>query len=101
MDERILETIESKKNDKEALIEYLYELKNRGILTLAEVNSKIEELNGIVESPKSTGKLNTRTPDTMEYAYSNVSAGFTSTGVLGLLTMAAPAIVAMIEMLNK
>lgn len=97
MNEKIIENIENMMNNEEELREYLTELKNRGILTQAEVNAKIQEL----FEEEHTNKLGTRTPDTMEYAYSNVSAGFTSTGALGLLAMAAPAIVAMINLLNK
>ena len=99
MNEKIIENIENMMNNEEELRQYLTELKNRGILTQAEVNAKIAEL--FEEDGEHTNKLGTRTPDTMEYAYSNVSAGFTSTGALGLLAMAAPAIVAMINLLNK
>jgi hypothetical protein len=96
MNETILKNIESMTNPEE-LREYLVELKNRGVLTLAEVNRLLEEYAG-----EETGrKLGQRTPDTMEYAYSNVSAGFSSTAILGLLAMSAPAIVAMINILKK
>ena len=37
----------------------------------------------------------------MEYAYSNVSAGFSKTGLLVLLAMSVPVLVAMINLLNQ
>lgn len=99
MNEMILKNIESKKNNKEELNEYLAELKNRGILTQAEVNAIIEDLaDGELLRER---KLGQRTPDTIDYAYSNVSAGFGSTGLLGLLALSVPAIVGMINLLNK
>lgn len=98
MNETILKNIESKSNNPEELREYLIELKNRGILTLGQVNQLLSELT--VEEG-STKKLGQRTPNTIEYAYSNVSAGFGSTAILGLLALSAPAIVAMINILNK
>lgn len=99
MNEMILKNIESKKNNKEELNEYLAELKNRGILTQAEVNAIIEDLaDGELSHER---KLGQRTPDTIDYAYSNVSAGFGSTGLLGLLALSVPAIVGMINLLNK
>lgn len=101
MNEMILKNIESKKNNKEELREYLTELKNRGILTQAEVNATIEELSGEVSEEKREKKLGQRTPDTIDYAYSNVSAGFGSTGLIGLLAISVPAIVGMINLLNK
>lgn len=100
MNETILKNIESKKNNKEELREYLTELKNRGILTQAEVNSKLEELSDEVEEVHKT-KLGQRTPDTIEYAYSNISAGFGSTGLIGLLALSGPLLVGMINLLNK
>jgi hypothetical protein len=96
MNETILKNIESMSENPEELREYLIELKNRGILTQGEVNEIMSEV-----SSEGKGKLGQRTPDTMEYAYSNVSAGFGSTGILGLLALSAPAIVAMINLLNK
>ena len=98
MNETILKNIESRKNNPEELQAYLTELKNRGILTQGEVNDIISKL---PEEPNYVRKLGQRTPDTIEYAYSNVSAGFGSTAILGLLAMSAPAIVAMINILSK
>ena len=98
MREEILKNVESKCHNPEELKEYLMELKNRGILTLGEVNTLLAEYAG--EEPYER-KLGQRTPDTIEYAYSNVSAGFGSTAILGLLALSAPAIVAMINILNK
>ena len=99
MNEAILKNIESKSSNPEELREYLVELKNRGILTLGEVNKLLAEY--AVEEEPYERKLGQRTPDTMEYAYSNVSAGFGSTAILGLLALSAPAIVAMINILKK
>ena len=101
MNEKILKNIETKKYNKEELREYLTELKNRGILTQSEVNSKLEEISTEANEEHHAGKLGQRTPDTIEYAYSNVSEGFGSTGLLGLLAISAPAIVGMINLLNK
>ena len=67
------------------------------IFNKVEEKIRNEELNGGVTSSK-TG---TRTPKTMEYAYSNVSAGFSSTGMLMLLATSVPALVGMINLLNK
>ena len=44
MNEKIIENIENMMNNEEELRQYLTELKNRGILTQAEVNAKIAEL---------------------------------------------------------
>lgn len=101
MNETILKNIESKKANKEELREYLTELKNRGILTQAEANIAFEKFSEEEVEENNGGKLGQRTPDTIDYAYSNVSAGFGSTGLLGLLAISVPAIVGMINLLNK
>lgn len=101
MNETILKNIESKKGNIEELKEYLIELKNRGIITLSEANAAIEHYTEeSSEKPEGT-KIGQRTPDIIDYAYSNVSAGFSSTGILGMLALSAPAIVGMINLLNK
>jgi len=98
MKETILENIEKLRDNKEELRAYLTELKNRGILTQGQVNSILEE----VESEEVTSSVTgTRTPKTMEYAYSNVSAGFSSTGMLMLLALSVPVLVGMVNLLNK
>lgn len=97
MNEKILKNIEKLQYNKEELEQYLTDLKNKGILTQAQVNLTINELFGEKRSNKTT----TRTPKTMEYAYSNISAGFSKTGLLVMLAMSVPALVAMINLLNK
>lgn len=102
---KIFEIVEEKiKNEeigtKEELVEHLMELKNRGILTKGQIDAKIEELSSHLAISK-TCKTGTRTPKTMEYAYSNVSAGFSKTGMLMLLAISVPVLVAMINLLNK
>lgn len=98
MKETILENVEKLRDNKEELRAYLTELKNRGILTQGQVNLILEE----VESEEVTsGVTGTRTPKTMEYAYSNVSAGFSSTGMLMLLALSVPVLVGMVNLLNK
>lgn len=85
-------------NSKEELEAYLMGLKDRGILTQAQINQRYGEF---LNSYDAKGNLNTRTPKTMEYAYSNVSEGFTKTGMLVLMAMAVPALIAMVVMLTK
>ena len=96
MNEKILKKIEKLEDNKEELNEYLTELKNKGILTQGQVNAVLKEL-----SDENGNKTTTRTPKTMEYAYSNVSAGFSKTGMLVLLAMSVPVLVGMIVLLNK
>lgn len=97
MNEKILKNIEKLAHNKEELCEYLTDLKNKGILTQGQVNATLKELyEGHVPN-----KTTTRTPKTMEYAYSNVSAGFSKTGMLVLLAMSVPVLVGMIVLLNK
>ena len=98
MNEKIIENIEKMQDNKEKLREYLTELKNRGVLTQGQVNMILEEAENDAITSSKTG---TRTPKTMEYAYSNVSAGFSSTGMLMLLALSVPALVGMVAMLNK
>lgn len=97
MNEKILKNIEKLKDNKEDLNEYLADLKNKGILTQGQVNAVLKELYETEDGNKTT----TRTPKTMEYAYSNVSAGFSKTGMLVLLAMSVPVLVGMIVLLNK
>ena len=96
MNEKILKNIEKLQESKEELNEYLTDLKNKGILTQAQVNGIMKEY-----FSEGTSKTNTRTPKTMEYAYSNVSAGFSKTGMLVLLAMSVPVLVGMIVLLSK
>lgn len=86
---------------KEELVAHLTELKDRGILTKGQIDARLEELCQELEGGVSSSKVGTRTPKTMEYAYSNVSAGFSSTGMLMLLATSVPALVGMINLLNK
>ena len=96
MNEKILKNIEKLQESKKELNEYLTDLKNKGILTQGQVNSIMDEY-----FKEETTKTNTRTPKTMEYAYSNVSAGFSKTGMLVLLAMSVPVLVGMIVLLSK
>lgn len=100
MNETILKNIEEKKNNKDELNQYLTELKNRGILTQRQVNMIMEESKDEYEESQSN-KIGTRAPRTMEYAYSNMSAGFSKTGLLVMIAMSVPVLVAMINLLNK
>ena len=97
MNEKILKNIERLHYNKEELNEYLTDLKNKGILTQGQVNSVMDEY----FAEKEPNKTTTRTPKTMEYAYSNISAGFSKTGMLVLLAMSVPVLVGMIVLLNK
>ena len=96
MNEKILKEIERLQENNEELNEYLTDLKNKGILTQGQVNAIMKE-----HSNEGGNKTNTRTPKTMEYAYSNVSAGFSKTGMLVLLAMSVPVLVGMIVLLSK
>ena len=96
MNEKILKNIEKLQENKEELNEYLTDLKNKGILTQGQINVIMKEY-----STEEGNKTNTRTPKTMEYAYSKVSAGFSKTGMLVLLAVSVPALVATIVLLNK
>ena len=96
MNEKILKNIEKLQESKEELNEYLTDLKNKGVLTQGQVNAIMDEY-----FKEDDNKMNTRTPKTMEYAYSNVSAGFSKTGMLVLLAMSVPVLVGMIVLLNK
>ena len=97
MNEKILKKIEKLEDNKEELNEYLTDLKNKGILTQGQVNAVLKEL----YASENGNKTATRTPKPMEYAYSNVSAGFSKTGMLVLLAMSVPVLVGMIVLLNK
>ena len=85
-------------SSQEELEKYLMGLKDRGILTQAQINQRYGE---VLKSYVVKSDLNTRTPKTMEYAYSNVSEGFTKTGMLVLMAMSVPALIAMLVMLTK
>lgn len=97
MNETILKNIENKKYNEEELREYLTDLKNKGMVTQAQVNMTMKEL----FEERHVNKTTTRTPKTTDYAYSNVSTGFSKTGMLVLIAMAVPALVGMIVLLNK
>ena len=104
--EQIFNRIEEKiKNEeittKEELLESLTELKDRGILTKGQIDARLEELCNLINNGVSSSKVGTRAPKTMEYAYSNVSAGFSKTGMLMLLALSVPALVATVNLLNK
>ena len=104
--EQVFNNVEEKiKNEeittREELVEHLMELKDRGILTKGQIDEKLEELSEQINSGVTSSKTGTRTPKTMEYAYSNVSAGFSKTGMLVLLALAVPVFIAMINLLNK
>lgn len=88
------------------LEEYLMDLKNRGLVTMGKIQSSMDELScffGKVDTGKKCNNkvVGTRTPKTMEYAYSNVSAGFSSTGMLMLIAISVPALVALVCLINK
>ena len=82
------------------LNEHMMELKNRGILTKGQIDARYEELSSQlgVDTRYKTG---TRSPKVKEYAYSNVSAGFSKTGMLMFLAISVPVMIAMINLLNK
>ena len=85
------------------LEEYLMDLKNRGLVTKGQIENNLNELSCFFgkESNRKGNGIGTRTPKTMEYAYSNVSAGFSKTGTLVLLAMSVPALIATLVLLNK
>lgn len=99
--ETVLNKIENEEiTTKEELEEHLMELKNRGIITKGQVDAKLEELASGLCVTK-TCKTGTRSPKVKEYAYSNVSAGFSNTGMLMLIAISVPVLVAMVNLLNK
>ena len=85
-------------SSKEELETYLMGLKDRGILTQGQINQRYGEVLKVYDVKNG---LNTRTPKTMDYAYSHVSEGFTKTGMLVLMAMSVPALIAMVVMLTK
>ena len=104
--EKVFEDVLNKiKNEeiatKEELVEHMTELKNRGILTKGQIDAKLEELAAEINHGVTSSKVGTRTPKTMEYAYSNVSAGFSKTGMLMLIAISVPVLIGMITLLNK
>ena len=106
MNEKVFEEVLKRiKNEeittKDELIEHLTELKNRGIITKGQIDSKLEELASKINSGVTSNKVGTRAPKTMEYAYSNVSAGFSSTGMLMFIAISVPVLIAMMCLLNK
>ena len=99
--ETVLEKIRNEEiTTEEELVEHMMELKNRGILTKGQIDARFEELSSQLGMDK-TCKTGTRSPKVKEYAYSNVSAGFSKTGMLMLLAISVPVMVAMINLLNK
>jgi len=89
-------------NTRAQLVEYLADLKNKGLLTKGQIDANMDELACFLgESVQKNGKIGIRTPKTMEYAYSNVSAGFSSTGMLTLIAMSVPVLAAMASLLSK
>lgn len=85
---------------------YLMDLKNTGLVTMGRIQSSVDELSCFfgkvnVENKSNNKTVGTRTPKTKEYAYSNVSAGFSNTGMLMLIALAVPALVALVCLLNK
>ena len=104
--EKILKNVETmiKKNQlttKEEIKEHLNDLKNRGLLTKGQVDLVEDDLCDMLNCGVKSGKTGTRAPKTMEYAYSNVSAGFSKTGMLVLIAMSVPVLIATLVMLNK
>lgn len=100
--EDILKKIKNEEiSTKEELVEHMTELKNRGILTKGQMDAKLEELAAEINCGVSSSKTGTRAPKTMEYAYSNVSAGFSKTGMLMLIAISVPVLIGMITLLNK
>jgi len=85
------------------LEEYLMDLKNRGLVTKGQIENNLNELSCFFgkESNRKGNGIGTRTPKTMEYAYSNVSAGFSSTGMLMLIAISVPVLVALVCLINK
>ena len=89
--------------NRDELENYLMDLKNRGLVTKGQIESNLNELSCFFgkESGKNGNGVGTRTPKTMEYAYSNVSAGFSSTGMLMLIAISVPVLVALVCLINK
>ena len=103
--DKIFNTVVEKINNgeivtEEELVEHLNELKNRGILTKGQIDARLEELSNQLGIDQRC-KCGVRSPKVKEYAYSNVSAGFSKTGMLMLLAISVPVLVAMINLLNK
>lgn len=99
--EEVLDKIKNEElATKEELVEHLMELKNRGILTKGQIDAKLEELTNELGVDR-TCKTGARSPKIKEYAYSNVSAGFSQTGMLMFLAISVPVLVAMINLFNK
>jgi len=104
--EQVFSKIEERINNeeitsREELVAHLTELKDRGILTKGQIDANLDELCAMLNGGVSSSKTGTRAPKTMEYAYSNVSAGFSSTGMLMLVALSVPVLVAMVNLLNK
>ena len=104
--EKILKNVETmiKKNKlttKEEIKNHLNDLKNRGLLTKGQVDMVTDDFCDMLNCGVKTSKTGTRAPRTMEYAYSNVSAGFSKTGMLILIAMSVPVLIATMVMLNK
>ena len=104
--EQVFSKIEERINNeeitsREELVAHLTELKDRGILTKGQIDANLDELCAMLNGGVSSSKTGTRAPKTMEYAYSNVSEGFTKTGMLVLMAMSVPGLIAMLVMLTK
>lgn len=104
--EKVLKNVETmiKKNQlttEEEIKNHLNDLKNRGLLTKGQVDMVTDDMCDMLNCGVKSGKTGTRTPKTMEYAYSNVSAGFSKTGMLVLIAMSLPVLIATLVMLNR
>ena len=87
---------------KEELNQHLTDLKDRGILTKAQVNSNAQELSKLYDSlnkKTEVSRMATRTPQRQDYA--NASAGFSNMNFLVLSLLTLTLAVAMINLLNR
>lgn len=103
--EQVLKNVETmiRKNQlttEEEIKNHLNDLKNRGLLTKGQVDLATDELCAQLNCGVTSSKTGTRAPKTMEYAYSNVSAGFSKTGMLVLIAMSVPVLIATMIMLR-
>lgn len=88
--------------NEEELVNYLADLKNRGIVTQAQVNSNLKELTALVneQNPeKYNGRMATRTPQRKDLE--TTSAGFGKVGFIVLNVFSVSLLAAMIALLNK
>ena len=103
--EKVFKNIETmiRKNQlttEDEIKNHLNNLKNRGILTKGQADSMVDELCSELNCGVTSSKTGTRAPKTMEYAYSNVSAGFSKTGMLVLIAMSVPVLIATLVLLK-